>query len=123
MSYLTRTGKSISPELDKRARDLLLKFRESVTGIIEGTLGAFYGFVDIQNETSDPNFWDHTYALEESLVLANLRRIIGDWQEIEYTLGNNIDGVGSLEEMLDSGWSEFDQYIICLLYTSPSPRD
>jgi hypothetical protein len=112
MSYLTRTGKAVSPEQDQRARDLLLRFRESMSEIIEGTLGAFYGFVDVIEESSDPNYWDHAHALEESFALANLRRIIGDWHEIEFTLGGNLDGVKTVQEIQNSGWSEFDQYIM-----------
>ena len=112
MSYLTRKGQDISPQQDQRARALLVRFRKSMSGIIEGTLGAFYGFVDVIEESSDSNYWDHTYALEESFALANLRRIIGDWHEIEYALGSNLDGSQSVEEMIEAGWGEFDQYIM-----------
>ena len=112
MSYLTRTGKSFSPEQDQRARELLARFRESMRGIIEGTLGADYGFVDVLEEALSGNdYWGTTYELEENFPLVNLRRIIGDWHKDDPLWWAPSDGDQSMEEMIDSDSSAVDQYI------------
>jgi hypothetical protein len=111
MSYLTRTGQDITPQQDQHARALLVRFRASMMGIKEGTLGAFYGFVDILEEASSGNnYWGTTFELEDTLPLTNLRRIIGDRHKDDY-LWSFANGDISMDELIDPNSSEVEQYI------------
>jgi hypothetical protein len=111
MSHLTRTGQDIPPQQDKHARALLVRFRASMMGIKEGTLGAFYGFVDILEEASSGNdYWGTTFELEDTLPLTNLRRIIGDWHKDDF-LWAFANSEISMDELIDPNSSEVEQYI------------
>lgn len=112
VSYIIRTGDAISTEQDSRARSLIAEICSRFSQIKEGTLGFDYAFNDVSSDMDDENFFVHTYVLEEALPKANMRRIAGDWHEIEYTLGRNLFEIGSLEDLEEQGLHEFDEYII-----------
>lgn len=111
ISHSVRLGKTIPTELSDKARDLLTRFCDRISQIKSGTLGAMYPLNNVAEESQDENFFVHTFALEESFPLTNIRRIAGDWNEIEFTLGEDYQGDLSPDEMARSGWSELDQYI------------
>jgi hypothetical protein len=112
VSYIIRTGDSITEEQDARGRRLLAELCKRFSQIQEGTLGFDYPFNNVLSEMYDENFFDHTHTLEERFPMANMRRIAGDWHEIYYTLGNNLFNIGSLEDLEKQGLHEFDEYII-----------
>jgi len=112
VSYIIRTGDSITEEQDARGRRLLAELCKRFSQIQEGTLGFDYPFNNVSSEMDDENFFDHTHTLEERFPMANMRRIAGDWHEIYHTLGNNLFNIGSLEDLEKQGLHEFDEYII-----------
>jgi len=112
ISHHIRIGGTLPSDQDEKARALIQDVVLRTRQLYEGTLGSMYSRNNVLEESQEENFWEHTFALEENLPLANMRRIAGDWHEIELTLGENYTGIENLQGLERSGWSELDQYIL-----------
>lgn len=112
ISHHLRTGGTLTSDPDEKARTLIQDVVHRTKQVYEGTLGSMYPHNNVFEESKEENFWEHTFALEEGLPLANMRRIARDWHEIEVTLGENYTGIEDLQGLERTGWSELDQYIL-----------
>lgn len=78
-TYEARCGRELSPEQDKLGRELLTVFCGRIGQILEGTIGSMYAGADSMRMHLDPNYFLHQYPHEEEIPLANMYRIVGDF--------------------------------------------
>jgi hypothetical protein len=117
ITHLERCGEPISPEQDSRGRDLLSRFIPSTYGIKEGIFGSFYNPFLVDEESKDENYWIHDFTLDELLPFKNIRRIVGDWHELDWHLDSPVSEIRTFEEFNRERMPDldFDDYIVARL--------
>lgn len=98
-SYDSRRGDDLTPDQDQRGRSLLAQFCDRVGQIKEGTLGAMSPMWSAYSQDRDPDYFEYQYPLEESIPLANMFRIIGDFQQASRFAGLQFIDYENLEEL------------------------
>ena len=117
VTHLERCGEPITPEQDIRGRNLLAQFIPHTHGILEGIFGSFFDPNLVAEESKDENYWVHDYTLDELLPFKNIRRIVGDWHELDYHLDSPVSDIRTFEEFNRERMPDldFDDYIVARL--------
>lgn len=125
-SQMARRGLSLTPEQDKRGREALAAVSRGIEGILEGTIGSMYAGFNSYESLHDPNYLTYQHPHEETIPLANIRRIAGDFERASYFGGGYFDSFEELEldHSLDamSRYAEQRQWLLKRLVSSEDSR-